>query len=211
MTDQNQLRYTITDGNDWEIGVGMYTASGTTLARAVTESSNSGNAITCSSGAEIFVTMAAEDFTGNVAPIWVTLPETTKSLENDGSTAVTLTGVAIDEGGFPIQYSWDGFSGSTVYSDASLPPQLHSAPTISTSGVASLIGSSTSSNAGTFSFRLKASDGVKTATATTVCELAFMYDTNLVGWYDADSYTSGTTIADKSGNSGPALTLHDGT
>jgi len=213
--DTNVVRYTIEDGDDWEIGTGVYTASGTTLVRTVTESSNSNAALTCSADAVIFVTMAAEDFTGNVAPIWVTLPETTKSLENDGSTAVTLTGVAIDDGGFPIQYSWDGFSGSTVYSDASLPPQLHSAPTISTSGVASLIGSSTSSNAGSFSFRLKASDGVKTATATTVCELAFMYDTNLVGWYDAadtNSYSgSGSTIADKSGNSGPALTLHDGT
>ena len=214
VTDQDKLRYTITDGNDWEIGVGTYTASGTTLARAPTESSNSGNAITCGSGAEIFVTMAAEDFTGNVAPIWVTLPETIKSLENDGSTAVNLTGVAIDEGGFPIQYSWDGFSGSTVYSDTSLPPQLHSAPTISSSGVASLIGSSSSSNAGTFNFRLKASDGVKTATATTLCKLEFMYNTNLVGWYDAadtSSYAgSGNTISDKSGNSGPDLTVHSG-
>jgi len=215
VSDTNVVRYTIEDGDGWEIGTGVYTASGTTLVRTVTESSNSDAALTCSADAVIFVTMAAEDFTGNVAPIWVTLPETTKSLENDGSTAVTLTGVAVDDGGFPIQYSWDGFSGSTVYSDASLPPQLHSAPTISTSGVASLIGSSTSSNAGSFSFRLKASDGVKTATATTVCELAFMYDTNLVGWYDAadtNSYSgSGSTIADKSGNSGPALTLHDGT
>ena len=215
VSDTDVVRYTIEDGDNWEIGTGVYTASGTTLVRTVTESSNSNAALTCSADAVIFVTMAAEDFTGNVAPIWVTLPETTKGLENDGSTAVTLTGVAIDEGGFPIQYSWDGFSGSTVYSDTSLPPQLHSAPTISSSGVASLIGSSNSSNAGTFNFRLKASDGVKTATATTLCELAFMYQTNLVGWYDAadvGSYSgSGTTIADKSGNSGPALTLHSGT
>jgi hypothetical protein len=158
--------------------------------------------------------MAAEDFTGNTAPIWSTLPPSTLSLDNSGSTAVTLTGVAVDDGGFPIQYSWDGFSGSTVYSDESLPPQLHSAPTISSSGVASLTGSSTSSNAGTFSFRLKASDGVKTATATTVCELAFMYDTDLVGWYDTadtNSYSgTGTTMADKSGNSGPTLAIAPG-
>tara|TARA_R110001592_G_scaffold97402_1_gene278994 strand:+ start:71 stop:1453 length:1383 start_codon:yes stop_codon:yes gene_type:complete len=170
VTDQDKLRYTITDGNDWEIGVGTYTASGTTLARAPTESSNSGNAITCGSEAEIFVTMAAEDFSGNAAPVWTTLPPSTLLLKTDGSTAVTLAGVAIDE--FPIQYDWDGFSGTTIYSDGNLPPQLASAPTFS-GGTASLIGSSTQSNSGNFKFRMKASDGIKTATSTTVVSLIF--------------------------------------
>ena len=170
VTDQDKLRYTITDGNDWEIGVGTYTASGTTLARAVTESSNSGNAITCGSSAEIFVTMAAEDFTGNTAPIWTTLPPSTLYLATDGSSAVTLAGVAIDE--FPIVYSWDGFSGTAIYNDSNLPPQLASAPTFS-GGTASLIGSGTQSNSGNFKFRMKASDGIKTATSTTVVNLIF--------------------------------------
>jgi sugar lactone lactonase YvrE len=173
VTDQNKLRYTITDGNDWEIGIGTYTASGTTLARAVTESSNSGNAITCGSGAEIFVTMAAEDFSGNAAPIWTTTPPSTLSLANDGSTAVTLAGVAIDE--FPVRYSWDGYSGTSLYDADTLPPQLASAPTFS-GGTASLIGSSTQSNAGSFNFRLRASDGVKTATAITAVNLSFGYN-----------------------------------
>ncbi len=208
VSDADVVRYTIEDGDDWEIGTGVYTASGTTLARTVTESSNSDAALTCSADATIFVTMAAEDFTGNTAPIWSTLPATDLDLVNDGSTAVTLTGVAVDDGGFPIQYSWDGFSGSTVYSDTSLPPQLHSAPTISSSGVASLIGSSSSSNAGTFSFRLKASDGVRTSTHVTSVKLSFMYTSGLLGWYDADNYTSGSTSwTDKSGNSGPSLTV----
>ena len=172
VTDQNKLRYTITDGDDWEIGIGTYTASGTTLARAVSESSNSGNAITCGSGAEIFVTLAAEDFSGNVAPRWITTPVTELKLSNDGTTAVTLTGLAVDE--FPVQYSWDGFSGTTVYNNDSLPPQLASAPTFS-GGTVSLIGSGTSTNAGSFNFRLRASDGVKTATSTTAIDLTFGY------------------------------------
>ena len=62
------VRYTIEDGDDWEIGTGVYTASGTTLARTVTESSNSDAALNCSGDAIIFVTMAAEDFSGNAAP-----------------------------------------------------------------------------------------------------------------------------------------------
>jgi len=170
VADQNKLRYTITDGNDWEIGVGTYTASGTTLARAPTESSNSGNAITCGSGAEIFVTMAAEDFTGNVEPRFDAAPPTSHRLAADGSTT-TITGTAVDEQGFPISYSWDGWSGSNVYKDGSLPSQLASNPTISASGVVTLTPST--SAAGTFNFRLKASDGVKTAVATTGITLSF--------------------------------------
>ena len=183
VTDQNKLRYAITDGNDWEIGVGTYTASGTTIARAVTESSNSGNAITCGSGAEIFVTMAAEDFTGNVAPRFDSSPPATHQLAADGSTT-TITGTAVDEQGFPIQYSWDGWSGSSVYKDDLLPSQLTSNPTISASGVVTLTPSTTA--AGTFNFRLKASDGVKTAVATTEMTLSFGFNVAAAS-YDSKS------------------------
>ena len=176
VSDTNVVRYTIEDGDDWEIGTGVYTASGTTLVRTVTESSNSDAALTCSGDAIIFVTMAAEDFTGNAVPFWVTEPPTTLDLGTDGTTAVTFTGVAADENSFPIIYSWDGNSGSTVYSDTSLPSQLVSAPTINqATGEVSLIGSSSSSNSGTFNFRMKASDGVKTATAITQVTLSFYY------------------------------------
>ncbi len=56
------LRYTIEDGsNAWEIGTGTYTASGTTLSRTVSESSNSGNALNLSGNAVVFVTAIADD------------------------------------------------------------------------------------------------------------------------------------------------------
>ena len=183
VSDTNVLRYTIEDGDDWEIGTGVYTASGTTLVRTVTESSNSNTAITCSAEAVIFVTLAAEDFSGNAAPIWTTTPPSTLDLARDGSTAVTLAGVAIDE--FPVRYSWDGYSGTSLYDADSLPPQLSSAPTFS-GGTASLVGSSTESNAGTFNFRMRASDGVKTATAITIVKLGFGYDIAGAS-YDGDS------------------------
>jgi len=176
ISDTDILRYTIEDGDDWEIGTGVYTASGTTLVRTVTESSNSDAAITCSADAVIFVTMAAEDFTGNVEPRFTTPPAASLSLASDGSS-VTLTGLAVDEGGFPISYSWDGFSGATVYTDSSLPAQLASAPTINqATGVVSLIGSQSTSNGGSFKFRLKASDGIKTAVATSEILLSFPFD-----------------------------------
>ena len=59
--DGNTTFYTLVSGNDWEVGIGTYTASGTTLSRdTVLESSNSGSAITLSGTSDVFCTYAAE-------------------------------------------------------------------------------------------------------------------------------------------------------
>lgn len=55
------VRYTIEDGNAFEIGSGVYTSSGTALSRTVSESSNSNNALNLSGNAVVFVTAAADD------------------------------------------------------------------------------------------------------------------------------------------------------
>lgn len=62
VVDGNEVRYVIEDGTSWEIGTGIYTASGTTLARTVSESSNSGSPINLSGSAVVFVGATAEDF-----------------------------------------------------------------------------------------------------------------------------------------------------
>lgn len=61
--DGNTTFYTIADqsGSNWEVGIGTYTASGTTLARTtVLSSSNSGNLVNFGAGTKnVFVTYPA--------------------------------------------------------------------------------------------------------------------------------------------------------
>lgn len=61
ITNGQTVRYVIEDGNNWEIGTGTYTATGTTLTRTVTESSNAGSAISLSGTAVVFLSGGAEE------------------------------------------------------------------------------------------------------------------------------------------------------
>lgn len=58
----NTTYYTVTNGTDWEVGIGTYTSSGTTLSRdTILESSTGGTAINWGVGDKyIFVTYPAE-------------------------------------------------------------------------------------------------------------------------------------------------------
>lgn len=62
--DGNTTYYCVVDSSAgaWEVGVGIYTSSGTTLSRTtILESSNSGSAVNFGSGSkDVFVTYAAE-------------------------------------------------------------------------------------------------------------------------------------------------------
>lgn len=60
--DGNATYYTVTDGTNWEIGVGTYTLSGTTLSRdTILASSNSGSAVNWGAGSkDVFLTYPAE-------------------------------------------------------------------------------------------------------------------------------------------------------
>lgn len=89
----NTTYYTIVGGSEWEVGLGTYTSSGTTLSRStVLASSNSGSLVNFSAGSkDVFVTYPAEksvnlDGSGNVV---VAGSETAASFIPSGSTVPT--------------------------------------------------------------------------------------------------------------------------
>jgi hypothetical protein len=101
----NTTYYTITNGTDWEVGIGTYTSSGTTLSRdTVLSSSLGGTKITVTPGSFVFVDYPAsravyEDESGNVTgypisggtinntSIGATTPSTVNATTITGQTA----------------------------------------------------------------------------------------------------------------------------
>jgi hypothetical protein len=101
--DGNKTYYAIVDSatGDWEVGLGTYTSSGTTLSRdAVLESSNSGSAVNFGSGnKDVFVTYPAERaVVGGMGYIENAALVTQSSTINTGSNAVSGGPVTIDSG-----------------------------------------------------------------------------------------------------------------
>lgn len=56
------VRYAIEDGDNFELGLGVYNSTGPTLTRSVDESSNAGSAISLSGSALVFITASSIDF-----------------------------------------------------------------------------------------------------------------------------------------------------
>lgn len=87
VSDGEYVTYGIKDGTNSEVGVGLYTATGTTLTRTVITSTNSNAAISLSGNAEVFVTASNRDIgppTGSVF-FMATTTVPTGYLECDGT------------------------------------------------------------------------------------------------------------------------------
>jgi hypothetical protein len=92
----NTTYYAIVMGSEWEVGLGTYTSSGTTLSRdTILESSNSGSAVNFSAGTKnVFVTYPAEKATYQDANGTAIAPQLSASnglVENANTVSVNYT------------------------------------------------------------------------------------------------------------------------
>jgi hypothetical protein len=102
--DGNTTYYALVSGNDWEVGIGTYTASGTTLSRdTVMESSNAGSAITLSGTSDVFCTYAAEK------SAYLDTTNTVYAPQVAASNGVALTHKTIGSN-FTIPTDYNGFA-----------------------------------------------------------------------------------------------------
>jgi len=121
--NSNTTYYCCTDGTNFEVGVGTYTSSGTTLARTtILQSSNSDNAVNWSSGTrQIFCTLPAEkavieDASNNVAiggELSATSLDISGNIDVDGITNVDE--LDVDAGANFASYIWQSSDGAVHY------------------------------------------------------------------------------------------------
>jgi hypothetical protein len=95
--DGNTTYYTLTSGNNWEVGIGTYTASGTTLARTTVLASSAGGTtkITLSGTSNVFVTYPSDkalytDASGNAIALGTPASGTVTNLT--GTASINING-----------------------------------------------------------------------------------------------------------------------
>jgi hypothetical protein len=93
VADGTTVSYGINDGANSEVGTGVYTASGTTLTRTITKSTNSNAAINLSGTAQVFITPRAEDIANLTTANAFT--DTTASTNTSSGALTTAGGLGV--------------------------------------------------------------------------------------------------------------------
>lgn len=101
ITDGQTVSYGIEDGDNSEVGRGVYTSSGTTLSRSVLRSTNSNNPISLSGTAEVFIIALAEDIAFRGARV-------KKASDQTGADYTTSTALSFDTEVFDVGGWFDG-------------------------------------------------------------------------------------------------------
>ncbi len=100
----NTTYYTIVGGSQWEVGIGTYTSSGTTLSRDIVLSSSTGSKIDLAAGTkDVFVTYPSERaITGGGGGIGALVVNATTATENytvdTGTNAQSVGPVTVASG-----------------------------------------------------------------------------------------------------------------
>ncbi len=117
----------------------------------------------------------------NTTPNWTTEPDLIYSLEEDG-TNTTITTVAVDPEGFPIEYDYD--------TNPTNPSQITSIVN-NNDGTFTMTPSTTTSDAGSFALRIKASDGLSILSKTVEVKLSFVpQQAANIGFFDFSNSAS---------------------
>jgi hypothetical protein len=188
--DGNTTYYAIVLDTEWEVGLGTYSSSGTTLSRdVVLESSNSGSLVNFSAGTkDVFVTYPAERslYVDGSSIVPATAATLGVASGGTGASSLTANNVLLGNGTSPLQVVAPGSNGNvltsngTTWTSAALPSNVASfsagttgfTPNTATTGAVTLGGTLAAANGGTGQSSYTAGDLLYASGTTALSKLA---------------------------------------